>query len=355
MNNLKILYIGESWNGSSARSLRDALSTLPNVQLDDIGEDLYQPKGRSLIVRSFNRLLKYWYRSELANEINIRLISSKPDVLVVYKGNLVLSETVKKVKKLGILTVNVFPDYSPHAYGPQLKKAMGEYDLVISTKPFHPDNWFKTYGYDNHCVFVPHGYDAKVHFWVDPPLIQDIDLVLAASWRPQYEKLLIELVENLSNLNISVSIAGSGWGKVASSFPKHWQFPGPLYGRTYSEFIRRGKIVIAPVHSEVRVGSIQQPGDEDTTRTYELASAGCFFLHKRTPYITTIYDEQNEVPLWSSGAELAQLIEHYLPLESRRMKIALAAHQRAVPAYSVGSRSVDVLNHIQEFIYNRKP
>ena len=324
------------------------MAIFSNGEFDDIGEDLYQPKGRSLVVRGSNRLLKHWYQRELAREIKTRLILSKPDVLIVYKGNLITAETVNEVKKLGILTVNVFPDYSPHAYGAQLKKAMGEYDLVISTKPFHPNNWLKTYGYQNQCVFVPHGYDASVHLWSDPPEKQNIDLIMAASWRPQYEKLLLELVDNLGNLNFSVSIAGSGWDKVSSNLPKHWKFPGPLYGRAYGEFIRSGKIAIAPVHSEVRVGSVQQPGDEDTTRTYELASAGCFFLHKRTPYVSTIYDELNEVPLWSDGAELARLIEYYLPLESRRREMALASHHKAVPTYSVEARSLDVLNHIQQ-------
>lgn len=347
MLNLKILYVGESWNGSSARSLRDALSGFRNIEFDDIGEDLYKPKGSSLTIRASNRILKYWHQCELAKEIKGRTISSKPDVLIVYKGNLITSETIKGVKKLGIFTVNVFPDYSPHAYGPQLQKAMSEYDLVISTKPFHPSNWFKTYGYKNQCVFVPHGYDARVHLWTSPPAVQDIDLILAASWRPQYEKLLQELAYILGNLKISVSIAGSGWHKVRSNFPKHWKFPGSLYGRAYGEFIRSGKIAIAPVHSEVRVGSIQQPGDEDTTRTYELASAGCFFLHKRTPYLPTIYDEHNEVPLWSDASELAELIKYYLPREERRREMALAAHKRAVPAYSIDARSIEVINHIK--------
>jgi len=354
MQKTKILFVGESWNGSSARSLRDSFSEFKNIEFDDIGEDLYQPKGRSLIVRGANRLLKYFYQNELVREINTRLISNIPDVLIVYKGNLIKAKTVQEAKNLKILTVNIFPDYSPHSYGLQLKKAMGLYDLVISTKPFHPKNWLKIYGYKNECVFVPHGYDSKVHLWADPPKIQEIDIVMAASWRPQYEKFLLELANNLEVLNFSVSIAGSGWVKVSSKFPKHWKFPGPLYGKAYGEFIRSGKIVIAPVHSEVKIGRQIQPGDEDTTRTYELASAGCFFLHQRTDYIGTVYDEKNEVPLWSDGDELAALIKHYLPLEYRRREMALAAHQRAVPNYSVEARSFEVLEYIQEYLNKLK-
>jgi hypothetical protein len=37
--------------------------------------------------------------------------------------------------------VNIYPDLSPPAHGEQHKKAVGQYDLVISKKPFHPAIW----------------------------------------------------------------------------------------------------------------------------------------------------------------------------------------------------------------------
>lgn len=346
MKTLRILYVGETWRGSSARSMRESLAAFSAVDLDDVGEDNYFPKGRSLVVRGANRLLKPWHRTELEREIAIRINALSPHVLMVYKGNGVSANLVRRARDAGVLTVNVFPDCSPHACGAQLKEAMGVYDLVISTKPFHPDAWKSIYGYDNRCVCVPHGYDPAVHFWADSPRIQDIDVVLAATWRPQYEQLMVALGSELDDDRIRIALAGPGWAGRRDRLPNHWQYPGALYGRSYGEFVRRGKIVVAPVHSEVIINGVQQPGDEDTTRTYELASSGCFFLHRRTPFAMQVYDQQQEVPMWSDARELAELIKHYLPQEETRRAMALRAHARAVPGYSVPARAAEVLRHV---------
>jgi Glycosyl transferases group 1 len=342
----RILFIGESWQGSSARSLREALAAVPDNVVDDNNEDLYRPTGRSLILRANNRLMNWVYRKELAASIMGRVRLCSPDVLIVYKGYLVDEDLVSDVQRLGVKTVNIFPDCSPHAHGHRLRRAIGRYDLVISTKPYHPGHWSRTYGYANKCVFVPHGYDHSVHYWPTPPQDECIDVVLAASWRPQYEVTLLEVASAIGGESISVALAGYGWQERRQLFPSHWQFPGALYGRAYGEFVRKGKIIISPVHTDMKIGAHQQPGDEDSTRTYELAAAGVFFLHRRTGYVRQVYFEGKEVILWGNSAELIAEIRRYLPLESRRRAIALAAHRRAVPAYSVEARAAEIMRQI---------
>jgi hypothetical protein len=351
---LKILFVGETWKGSSARSLRESLNKLPEVIIDEVGEDHYTPKYRSLILRIFNRILKPFQINDLARDINGKIIAMKPDVLLIYKGSAVRADFVIAAKAKGILTVNVFPDYSPHSYGKSLQKAMGEYDLVISTKPFHPDSWQTIYGYTNNCECIPHGYDPEVHYWSEPSQEQDFDVILAASWRAEYHELMLSLANLVGNLNLRIGVAGTGWQNQQSDFPKDWVFAGPLYGRAYGDWVRRGKIAIAPLHTRVIVAGVHQPGDVDTTRSYELAAANCFFLHKRTTYIQTVYDEKTEVPMWDNTEELAQLIREYIPLQSKRLEMTAKAHLRAVPAYSVPTRSQKVLELIQNQLKQRK-
>lgn len=347
---MKLLFIGETWNGSSARSLRDAIARSSCVTIDDVGEDHFRPKGRSALIRIANRILRPLYQKELAREILHRIPMLKPNVVVVYKGNLISEETVKAVRACGVPVVNVFPDYSPHVYGKQLRRAMGAYDLVVSTKPFHPALWNTTFGYKNRCEFVPHGYDPDVHYWPGPPEKQDIDLVMAATWRPQYERILVDVADGLADQKISVAIAGGGWHQRRNRFPRHWQFPGSFTGRSYGEFVRRGRVVIAPVNSEVLIGGKRFPGDEDTTRTYELAAACTFFLHQRTPFASQLYKEGEEVVFWTDARDLVQAIRCYLPRDQERRRIALAAHRRAVPRYSIPSRAEEILDHVRTIV-----
>jgi len=173
---------------------------------------------------------------------------------------------------------------------------------------------------------------------------------MVANARPQYEAIMAAVAEAFPDEAVKVGVAGPGWNAMRSRFPAHWTFPGPLHGRSYTEWLRRGAIAIAPVNSDVVIAGQRQPGDQDTTRTYELAAANCFFLHQRTSFAQKLLDEELEVPMWGSQAELTGLIAQYLGQPEKRRAMANAAHSRAVPAYSIPARAVEVLNHLRELV-----
>jgi len=350
---LRIIFIGETWQGSSARSMREALALQRDVFVTDIAQDHYLPRHRSFPLRIANRVFRPLQIRELEGAVMEEVKRVRPDAILVYKGVGIYAPLLKVLQSNRVPLINLFPDYSPHAYGWRLQKAMGCYDLVISTKSFHPPLWQSVYGYHNSCVFVPHGYDPQVHYWSEPSRSQDCDVALAATWRPEYHKLMECLAEHLSNENISIAIAGAGWTNHRTNFPSKWRFVGPQTGRAYGEFLRSAKIAIAPVNREVIIRGVRQPGDEDSTRTYELAAAHCFFLHQRTDYVSTVYDE-GEVPLWSDAAELARLVRCWLPNSDGRYQMAAKAHARAVSSYSIPRRALRVLNHIEQTIKDRK-
>lgn len=327
--------------------MREAIEANSDVVMDDVGEDQYYPLSRSIFLRIISRILGPLQELELEKAILQKLDIFKPDVLLIYKGSYINEKLIRETKARGVLTVNIFPDYSPFVYGKSLSQTMGEYDLVISTKPFHPALWSTSYKYSNTCVCIPHGYDPTVHCWDQPSGYQDFDVVLAASWRPEYHELMLEFAAIIGDSRIRVGIAGHGWLANKSRFPVHWKFFQPPHGRAYGEWLRRGKIAIAPIHSRVETGGISQPGDQDTTRTYELAAAYCFFLHRRTPFVQTVFDEELEVPMWDTAQELANLVNHFLPLEVQRHAMAAAAHRRAVPAYSIPARAQAVVTLIR--------
>ena len=351
---MDIVYVGDFWQGSTARSLSEALAALPGVSIDGINEDAYLPIYRGLPMRLANRLLNGLQRRELSAAVMRTLDPKRHDVFVVYKGRGIGCKALEKVKRLGIPTINIFPDCSPHAHGSSLRETMGYYDLVISTKPLHPELWRSVYGYDNRCVCVPHGYDPDVHYWSEPAPMDGCDVALCATWRPEYHRLMVAFAQSLADDKISVSIGGFGWQARMRELPRHWQYVGAPHGRAYGHFLRSARMVIAPVNREVVIKGRRQPGDEDTTRTYELAAARCFFLHQRTDYVATVYDEQTEVPFWSNPNELAQLVRRWLADDAGRRAMADRAHARAVPAYSFPQRAQEVRRLMEEMLAERK-
>lgn len=343
--------------GSSARSLKEALHRIadPGIdEIDELNEDLYIPNARTRWLRAIHRILAPAYRRELSQALIMKCRDTRPDVLLVYKGYGVNAKSIRTIKAMGIFTVNVFPDYSPHAYGERFRQVIGEYDLVISTKPFHPALWQSMYGYSNRCVFVPHGYDPGLHLVQPPPSGERFDVVMAANWRPEYDVLVRDIARLLPEESITVALAGPGWADRREQFPRHWAFPGTPLGRSYISFLRSGRIAIGPVNRQVVINGKMQPGDEDTTRTYELSAAHCFFIHRRTVFVKTLFDESTEVPMFDSADELVNKIRDYLPREDLRRSMAAAAHRRAVPAYSLDERARAIIREINAAVALRK-
>jgi hypothetical protein len=341
---MRILFVGESWLGSCARSLREALARLPGVAVDEVNEEASVPRHRARWLRAINRLLGPAHRQELHHQILYRVGLFKPDIVMTYKGAPLRAEFLRELQRLGCRLVNVYPDFSPHVHGLPHKLAMGVYDLVISTKYFHPGLWKSLYGYDNPCLFVPQGYDSALHLVDRPDEQPEFDVTLVANWRREYGDLMKAVARGLDGHRVSVGIGGIGWLPHKHQYPEDWVFAGALEGRSYVNWLRRGRICLAFVNPEIVVNGVVQPGDKDTTRTYELAAAYCFFIHRRNDYVQALYSEATEVPMFDTPGELVDKILRYLPQAEARKRMAAAAHRRAVPAYSMDQRASEVVD-----------
>lgn len=347
---MKILFVGESWFGSTSRSMRDALARRDDVEMDELSEEAcFPPPSRVPWLRAASRLTTPAYHKAFNAEVLARVRDLRPDVVMTCKGNPIRAELVRAIQALGAKTVNIYPDCSPHAHGKAHRDAVGCYDLVASTKAYHPALWHELYGYDNRCVFIPKGYEPALHLVPTPPAEQPFDVLMVATYRPEYGKLMLDFARALDDPRVSVAIGGNGWGAVRANLPSHWQFPGPAQGRRYVSLLRQGKVCIAPVTRDVVIDGRRQPGDVDSVRTYELAAAYCFFIHRRTDYVKTVYDEATEVPMFDDGAELAKHVQHFLARPEMRTAMATAAHRRAVPSCSIDERAGAVIAAIERY------
>lgn len=344
---MKILYIGDNWLGSDARSMREALVRRLGPDLDDLGVDLIVPSNKTLLLRVANRLLRPFQEAEFGQMVLQRVADVRPDFIVVYKGQNLNQAAIKALKSQGPKLALIFPDYSPHAYGKELKDAVGEYDLVCSTKPFHPPLWKSIYGYDNKCVFVPHGYNPFLHFRDKPSELQPFDVVMVANGRPEYYELMQRLAGLIGGRGFKIAIAGPNWSKQQVALPNDWLRPGVKTGTSYTDWLRKGKIVIAPLHTRVVVDGNTQPADVDSSRTYNIPAANCFLIHRRTEFVKTMYDEETEMPMFDDAAELAEKIIFYSSRDSLRESFAMAAHARAIPAYSLDKRVAQIVEHLE--------
>lgn len=339
---IKILFVGESWLGSCARSLREALARNKDIELEEISEDVGFPIGKSFASRVLNRMGHHIFRVDFENGLLAKIDGFKPDILLVYKGFRIDSRCLRRIKSRGVKTVNVYPDYSPHAYGASHKLAIGNYDLIISTKIFHPERWASIYGYSNRCEFVPQGFDPVLHYRESESKRYEYDLVVVATYREEYGSLMLSLADELADSQIRVAIGGYGWSQIQSELPRAWKCIGEVHGREYIDTLRSSKICLAPLNTEVVILGARQPGDQDTTRTYELAAANCFFIHQSTPYVKELF-EGTGLPFFSNAAEVVKHVKYFIDREEERSKIVAAVHALVTERHSLDVRALDII------------
>ena len=346
---IKILMVGENWMGSSSRSLREALQRDPEVNLEDFSSDFLCPRPFKRMNRILVRLASGSLQREFRQLLRQQIEYFNPDVLLVYKAAEVDKGVVEWARIRGVFTVNVFPDLSPFAHGRSLSEALGSYDLVASTKLGHPQLWNNEFGFTNECIYVGHGYDQNTHYVAGPyDADAEIDVCMAATWRTEYGQLLADVIDALPRRQVRMIAAGAGWQAHEADFSGRLEVMPPVVGRSYINFVRAAKICIAPMTMEpAKLHSTWVPPEQETSRSFQLAAANCFFIHRRTERVAQLYDEMEEVPLWSNAAELASLIQHYLPLREERLRLARNAHARAVPAYSTDARASELLKKIR--------
>ena len=160
--------MGDAWKGSSARSMRDALESLQAAAVTDVIQVIFfHPIALPSCVERIACYVRCNVRSWSTGFIGFSERCRRRLRCIQGVGYQQAAGPADKGR--GSVTVNVFPDHSPHAYGRALREAIGEYDLVVSTKPFHPGGWQHVYGYRNTCVCVPHGYDPAMHYWPTAP------------------------------------------------------------------------------------------------------------------------------------------------------------------------------------------
>jgi len=75
MAKLKVLYIGDSWLGSCARSLKEAFRRHSDITLDEVNIDLLIPKPKSKFLRIMQRVLKKLYLEDLYEEIRFLFLN----------------------------------------------------------------------------------------------------------------------------------------------------------------------------------------------------------------------------------------------------------------------------------------
>jgi spore maturation protein CgeB len=351
-NPLRILFVGAQNPGSHAGGMMMALRRANQV-IQSVDPRHFVPTVKSsMLLRIIRKTLTRSFEREFNLQIQRDLKSFAPDVMVVYKGESVMPDTLKAARAEGVYCVNIYPDVSIFTHGPWLPKTLPLYDHHFTTKSFGPHDLKRHLGLTNVSV-LQHGFDPELHCplplgaSVPPSLKAEVSFI--GTWSPKKESMIDTVIRECPGIDLK--IWGSQWGSAQSAAVRARAMGTDIMGTVYPIALQGSTINLA-ILSEARVGS--SAGDQVTSRTFDIPASGGFMLHERTDELLTKLIEGEEVACFSNADELADKVKYYLAHQEERERIRLGGHKRCLEEHSIDHRARVVLKHCYEQLAQRR-
>jgi glycosyltransferase involved in cell wall biosynthesis len=341
--NTKVLVVRENWLGCTGLSAFNALIRA-GVQATSITEAEYLPLWASFPMRVVRRALRYTAVKEFNRALLRDVQRYKPDLLLVFKGPIVLADTLRAIGKMGIVRYCFYPDVSFSTHGPYLPDALPCYDWIFTTKSFGPGD-LKTLLGISAASYLPHAYDPDVH---RPHLPEardhdqyDCEVSFIGSWSRKKAQILETFIARRPN--IKLKIWGDRWQNLArtSSLRPFTVFHGIL-GPAYAMAISCSKINLAIMHERVGTAS---SGDLITSRTFHIPACGGLLLHERSRDLLNIFTEDENCICFDDVDELVSKVDALLADDGRRKSIAQRGRESVESAHSWDHRARTILDH----------
>lgn len=299
-------------------------------------------RWRTVGMRALGRLV----RRAAVREFNVHLIAaaqdSHPDMLLVFKGSFVQSETIDRLRQMGVRCYCFFPDVSFRTHGPYLPHALPRYDWIFTTKSFGLYDLRDQLGMTRASMLY-HAFDRDLHRPVrltheDVDRYQ-CDVSFIGTWSPKKEALLTTLVRARPDLR--VRIWGDQWHRAnhARALAKCIALR-PVAGEEYVRAIAASAINLG-ILSEQRRGSSN--GDQITSRTFHIPACGGFLLHERTDEVLRIFADGSSIACFGDDSELLERVDQYLAAPRRRGEIAERGRQTVESKHSWDARIQEIL------------
>lgn len=288
-----------------------------------VKNNLRLPRRIAREVTSFENLS---IKRVINNSEIIRVAKSwRPDLFLTFKGEIILPETILALRKLGVKTVNWYPDHLPDT--PQNSKMITAYDCFIywdgwRTKEYHKSGL-------NNVLYLPF---CTIPEKTLAPKHKKWQINYVASWQAHREKKIVSVAD------LGLKVWGSKTWKV-SILSRNYQ-GGPVSVTEMIKIIRLSKITLN-VHVVEHVYS-----EGTNVRTFEATGAGGFLLTNKRKSLYELFNVGREIEVFDSDEELVEKTKFYLKNDKAREKIAKAGWQRTKKEHTYMNRFNLLLKHL---------
>lgn len=320
---MRILYIGQLWEGSTTR---ERMHTLVALGHEIIPFDTTPwTSGGNRILRSLahrynvgptvvglNRALYAWSAS-----------AGIADVVWVDKGVWITLDTLLALREK---TRGLLLHYTPDAHffanqSQQFHAAIPEYDIVVTTKSFEVKHY--QHQRAQNILLILQGYDPRFELYKmssENRQKWSTNIAFIGHCQPHYAQIL----RAVAPLEGEIGIWGARWLRYARF---HWWARAHVKGNGAwgDDYLH------ALAHTEIALGLLGKHIPETTTtRTFEIPAIGTFMLAERNEDHLSLFQEGVEAEFFDSTEELRDKARFYLRNAQTRKSIAAAGRRRAL-------------------------
>ena len=302
------------------------------------GEIFQNYRQKNLLTRIVCKLYPDYIYGRISKLLLKEVDRWKPNILLLFKGQEILPETLKKIKAEGVYLVNYnldhpFDYFSKGSGNKNVFRSLSVYDLHITYSKQIQEQLTKKLP-ETSNAFLPFGYFTSIREEGLNRFKTEIK-ELCFIGNPDQERLRVLTL--LAKEGIKINIYGHGWDKYPELNEKA-NIREALYGIDYLNTISMYRIQL----------NIFRPHNYNShnMRTFEVPAAGGIQLAPYSLEQTEFFLEDNEVFFYKNDQELIAKAKQLLALpQSEVIKLRKSALLRSTKSnYSYSKRTHQLLN-----------
>lgn len=316
---MKLLFVGDDWVGSNARSLADGFRQAGHevVVIDTTAVTLPARLSPPWVYSKIAHRRAPWNVEAIHHQIESAAAAFKPDVLFAFKS--VHLDQHRLLDTPAAQHVHYSPDdvSNPYNTSPEYLACESQWDLIVTTK-WHNVPELRARG-ARAVKFVRSAYDPAWHHPCAQRGARRFLLGFIGAVRPDRQHLLVSLAQEYQG---DMLLRGPGWRRIAALRQTTAQVGGPAYGEHFSTAVASVGANLVLLNSDNR--------DTHTCRTFEVPAAGGLFVGERTDEHAELLQDEAECFLFSGPTELREILTRCARYPDQVAKVAEAGYRRIV-------------------------
>lgn len=334
---MKILFVGDDWVGSNARSMADGFRQAGHevVVVDTTTVTLPTRLSPAWLYSKGMRRRAPWLQEAAHRRIEQIARDFVPDMFFGFKS--IHLDQARLLQVPAAVRVHYSPDDvgNPYNTTPDYLAHESGWDLVVTTKR-HNVPELLTRG-ARRVKFVHSAYDPAWHRPCAKRVARQYLVGFIGARRPDRSALITRLgTEHGQNL----LVRGPGWRRVPALRTTGATIGGAVYGDHFATAVASVTANLVLLNSDNR--------DTHTCRTFEIPACGGLFVGERTDEHSELLDEGTECLLFSDEAELREILHWCACHPAQAAKIAEAGYVRVTrDPHRYVDRAREIIDELQ--------